>query len=83
MLDEYLFAEKEKLTFRLGETKTMIDYILANNKYRSSVKVVKVISGGEINSQQINSQHCLLSMGIVFKNKVRKKLKFRKQNCGG
>ena len=78
MLDEYLFAEKKKLTFRLGETKTMIDYIFANNKYRSSVNVVKVISGGEINSQR-----CLLSMGIVFKNKVRKKLKFRKQNCGG
>ena len=78
MLDEYLFAEKKKLTFRLGETKTMIDHILANSKYRSSVNVVKVISGGEI-----NSQHCLLSMGIVFKNKVRKKLKFRKQNCGG
>ena len=29
------------ITFRLGETETMIDYILVNNKYRSSVKDVK------------------------------------------
>ena len=28
-----------------GETETMIDYILLNNKYRSSVKDVKVIPG--------------------------------------
>ena len=29
------------ITFRLGETDTMIDYILVNNKHRSSVKDVK------------------------------------------
>ena len=34
------------ITFRSVETKTMIDYILVNNKYRSSVKDVKVIPGG-------------------------------------
>ena len=33
------------ITFRLGETETMIDYILVNNKYRSSAKDVKVIPG--------------------------------------
>ena len=32
------------ITFRLGETETMIDYILVNNKY-SSAKDVKVIPG--------------------------------------
>ena len=26
------------MTFRSGETETMINYILVNNKYRSSVK---------------------------------------------
>ena len=36
------------ITFRSGETDTMIDYILLNNKYRSSVKDVKVIPGEEI-----------------------------------
>ena len=43
------------ITFRLGETEAMIDYILVNNKYRSSVKDVKVIPG-----EEIVSQHCLL-----------------------
>ena len=32
-------------TFRSGETEAMVDYILVNNKYRSSVKDVKVILG--------------------------------------
>ena len=36
------------ITFRSGETETMIDYILVNNKYRSSVKDVKVIPGEEM-----------------------------------
>ena len=29
----------------MGETETMINYILVNNKYKSSVKDVKVIPG--------------------------------------
>ena len=32
------------ITFRSGETETMIDYILVNKRYRSSVKDVKVRS---------------------------------------
>ena len=36
------------LIFRLGETETMISYILVNNKYRSSVKDAKVIPDEEI-----------------------------------
>ena len=52
----------------------MIDYILVNNKYRSSVKDVKVIPG-----EEIVSQHCLLLMDMVFKKKVRRKVKFRKK----
>ena len=36
------------VTFRSHETETMIDYIPMNNKYRSSVKDVKVIPGEEI-----------------------------------
>ena len=43
-------------TFRSGETETMIDYILVNNKYRSSVKDAKVISGEEIVSQLVDYQ---------------------------
>ena len=41
------FQKRESwlITFRLGETDTTIDYILVNNKYRSSVKDVKVIPG--------------------------------------
>ena len=53
------------MTFRLGETETMIDCILVNNKYRSSVKDVKVIPG-----EEIVSQHCLLLMDMVLKKKV-------------
>ena len=63
------------ITFRSGETEKMIDYILVNNKYRSSVKDVKVIPGEEI----VMNQHCLLLMDMVFKNKVRRKVKFRKK----
>ena len=62
------------ITFRLGETETMIDYILVNNKYRSSVRDVKVIPG-----EEIVNQHCLLLMDMVFKEKVRRKVKFRKK----
>ena len=57
-----------------GETETMIDNILANNRYRSIVKDVKVIPGKEI-----MSQHCLLLMDMVFKKKVRRKVKLRKK----
>ena len=62
------------ITFRSRETETMIDYILINNKYRSSVNDVKVIPG-----EEIVSQHCLLLMDMVFKNKVKRKVKFRKK----
>ena len=62
------------ITFRLDETETMIDYILVNNKYRSSVKNVKVIPG-----EEIVSQHGLVLMNMVFKKKVRRKTKFRKK----
>ena len=62
------------ITFRLRETEPMIDYILGNNKYRSSVKDVKVIPG-----EETVSQHCLLLMDILFKKRIRRKLKFRKQ----
>ena len=62
------------ITFRLDETKAMIDYILVNNKNRSSVKNLKVIPG-----EEIVSQHCLLSVDILFKKKVRRKVKFRKK----
>ena len=43
----------------------MIDFILANKKYRSSAKDVKVSPG-----EEIVSQHCLLLMDMVFKTKV-------------
>ena len=52
----------------------LIDYILVNNKYRSSAKDVKVIPG-----EEIVSQNCLLLMDMVFKKKVRRKVKFRKK----
>ena len=62
------------VTFRSGETETMTDYILVNSKYRSSVKDVKVIPG-----EEIVSQHCLLLMDMVFRKKVKRKVKFRKK----
>ena len=65
---------KRLITFRSGGTETMIDYILVNNKYRSSFKDVKVIPG-----EEIVSQHCPLLMDMVFKKKVRRKVKFRKK----
>ena len=52
----------------------MIDYILVNNKYRRSVKDVKVIPDDEI-----VRQHCLLLMDMIFKKEVRRKVKFRKK----
>ena len=54
----------------------MIAYILVNNKYRSSVKDVKVIP-----SEEIVSQNCLLLMDMVFKKRSggRRKVKFRKK----
>ena len=60
--------KSQLITFRLGETETMIDYTLVNNKYRNSVKDVKVIPSGEI-----VTQHCFLLMDMVFKKKVRRK----------
>ena len=65
--------KSQLITFRLGETETMVDYILVNNKCGSSDKDVKVIPG-----EEIVSQHCLLLMDMVFKKKVRRKVKFRK-----
>ena len=62
------------VTFRSGETETMIDYMFVNNKYRSSFKDVKVIPG-----EEIVSQHCLLLLNMVFKKKVSMKVKFRKK----
>ena len=62
------------IKFRSDETETMIDYILVNNKYRSSVKDVRVIPG-----EEIVSQHCLLLMDTVFKKNVSRKVKFRKK----
>ena len=62
------------ITCRLGETETMIDFILVNNKYRNSVEDVKVIPG-----EEIVSQHCLLLIDMVFKMKVRRKVKIRKK----
>ena len=59
------------ITFRSGETETMIAYILVNNKCRSSLKDVKVIPG-----EETLSQNYLLFMDIVFKNQVRRKVKF-------
>ena len=66
--------KSQLITFTLGETETMIDCILVNNNYRSSVKDIKVIPG-----EEIVSQHCLLMMDMVFKKKVRRKVKFRKK----
>ena len=70
------FQKRKSLlvTFRSGQTETIIDYILVNNKYRSSVKDVKVIPG-----EEIVSQHCLLLMDVVFRKKVKRKAKFRKK----
>ena len=62
------------VTFRSGETETMIDYILVNNKYRSSAKDVKVIPG-----EETVSQHSLLLMDMVFRKKVKRKVKSRKK----
>ena len=57
------------ITFRSGETETMIDYILVNNNYRSSVKNVKVIPG-----EEVVSQHCLLLMDMMLMDMIKLKL---------
>ena len=57
-----------------GETDTMIDYIPVNNRYKSSVKDVKVIPGKEI-----VSQHSLMLIDMMFTKKVIRKVKFRKK----
>ena len=64
--------KSQLITFRSSDL--IIDYFLVNNKYRSSAKDVKVIPG-----EDIASQHCLLLMDMVFKKKVRRKVKFRKK----
>ena len=56
------------ITFGLGETEIMIDFIFVN-KYRQCATDVKEIVG----------QNCLLLMDVVFKNKVSRKVKFRKK----
>ena len=66
--------KRRLVTFRSGETEIMIDYILVDNKYRSSVKDVKVIPG-----EEIVSQNCLLLMDMVFRKKVKRTVKFRKK----
>ena len=58
----------------MGENEAMIDYILVNNKYISSVKYVKVIP-----DEELVSQHCLLLMDMALKKKVGMKVKFRKK----
>ena len=62
------------ISSRSGETETMIDYILVNTKYGSSVKDVKLIRG-----EEMVSQHCLLLMDMAFKKNFRRKVKFRKE----
>ena len=75
MFDEYLFPENFWLiTFISGETETMIDYILVNNKYRPSAKDMEIIP-----DEMIVRQHCLLLMNMVFRKKVRRKVKLRKR----
>ena len=70
-LDEHFFKKRKiwLITCRSGETETMIAYILVNNKYRSSVKGVKVIPG-----EEIVRQHCFLSMDMILKKNVRMKV---------
>ena len=49
LMNTYFQKRKSRfITFRSGETETMSDYILVNNKYRSSAKDVKVVPGEEI-----------------------------------
>ena len=62
------------ITFRSDETEIMTDYNLVNKKNGSSVKDVKVIPG-----EEIVSQHCLLLIDMVFKKRVKRKVKFRKK----
>ena len=59
--------KSQLITFTLGKTETMIDYILVNNNYRSRVNNVKVIPG-----EEIVSQHCLLLINMVFKKEETK-----------
>ena len=59
--------KSQLITFTLGKTETMIDYILVKNKYRSRVNNVKVIPG-----EEIVSQHCLLLINMVFKKEETK-----------
>ena len=71
LMNTFFQIQKRKsqlIKFRSGETETMIDYILMNKKYRSSAKDVKVFPG-----EEIVKQHCLLSMDMVLKRKVRGK----------
>ena len=66
--------KSQLIILRLHETETVIDYILVNNRYRNSVKNVKVISG-----EETVNQHYLLSMDMVFEKKFQRKVKFIKK----
>ena len=68
----HTYIERSIYAYILGETETMIDHILVNNKYRSQ--------GCESNPRLRDSQHYLLLMNTVFKKKVRRKVKFSKKN---
>ena len=71
------FFEKRKSslrTFRSGETETMIDYTLMDNKCRSSVKDVKVIL-----AEEKGSQHCILLIDMVLKKKGQEERKTHKE----
>ena len=70
----FLKRKSRLITFVLGKTEAMIDYIFGNNKYGSSVKDVKVIP-----CKEIVAQHCFMLMEMVFKKKARRKVKFRKK----
>ena len=74
LMNSFQKRKSRLITFRSGEAETMIDYIFVNNKYRSSVKDVTVIT-----DEEIVSQHCFLLMDMVFKKKVRREVKFRKK----
>ena len=68
------FQKRKSRLIPLGETETMIDYILANNKYRSSVKDVKVIPG-----EEIVSQHCLMVDRFDVQKEGQEKSKIQKE----
>ena len=62
----------EKRKSRL-DIKTVIDYIVVNNRYRGSVKDAKAIG-----DEEVEGQHCPLAMDVLLSKEVKKK-KFRKK----